>query len=182
MSEFLGVMGYFSDADALKNAVEAAHREHLRRPVTYSPLPDEEALEILRPGTSPIRWTCLLGGLAGMGIGWAMTVWMSFDYPLVVGGKPFVSWPPYAVIVFELTILFASLGTVAGFLVLARLPRQNPSAGYRPSFSIDEFALFLKCDEESEERRLIERILRESGADRVVLVRSRDDLPIRRST
>ena len=39
---------------------------------------------------------------------------MSHDWPLLVGGKPIGSIPPYVVIIFELTILLGALSTVAG--------------------------------------------------------------------
>jgi hypothetical protein len=44
------------------------------------------------------------------------------SWPLIVGGKPIVSIPPFIIIAFALTILFGSLSTFLGFLILSRLP------------------------------------------------------------
>ena len=54
---------------------------------------------------SPVRLFTLIGGLTGCAAGFGMTIWMSHDWPLVVGGKPIGAIPPYVVIAFELTIL-----------------------------------------------------------------------------
>ena len=37
-------------------------------------------------------------------------------------GKPFYAWPPYTIVCFELTVLFASFAAVLGMLYLNRLP------------------------------------------------------------
>ncbi|MGZ8432659.1 MAG: quinol:electron acceptor oxidoreductase subunit ActD, partial [Candidatus Deferrimicrobiaceae bacterium] len=46
----------------------------------------------------------------------------TLSWPLIVGGKPIVSVPPFLIIAFALTILFGALSTFAGFLLLSRLP------------------------------------------------------------
>ena len=46
---------------------------------------------------------------------------MSHDWPLVVGGKPIGSIPPYVVIAFELTILLGALSTVAAVALFSIL-------------------------------------------------------------
>jgi len=39
----------------------------------------------------------LVGGLTGCSAGFALTTWMSYDWPLLVGGKPIAALPPYVV-------------------------------------------------------------------------------------
>jgi len=55
------------------------------------------------------------------------------------------SIPPYVVIAFELTILFGGLSTALGMVLLGRLPRFRPSAGYDPRFSNDRFGVAVQC-------------------------------------
>ena len=73
-----------------------------------------------------------------------MTIWMSRDWPLLVGGKPFDAVPPYVVLAFELTILYGALATVAGVIILSMVKslRGRP---YHPSFSDDRIGLFVPC-------------------------------------
>jgi hypothetical protein len=165
---FEGVIAFFDDADPLKDAVTASLDRGFTSVVSYSPLPDEESLEVLHPRTSDVRWTALCGALFGLGVGWAMTVWMSQDYPLLTGGKPLVSWQPFAVSTFEITALFTSIFTVIGFLAFARLPRQYATPSYRPRFAVDRFALYLPCEEESDERTGFETLMHECEAVAVI--------------
>ncbi len=55
----------------------------------------------------------LLGGIDGMFAGLGLQVWVSaIAYPLNIGGRPFISWPMFIPVTFELTILFASFAAV----------------------------------------------------------------------
>jgi hypothetical protein len=65
----------------------------------------------------------LVGGILGFTTGMTMIWWMNaYDYPLVVGGKPYFS-PLFAFpISYELTILFTAFATIIGMFLLNRLP------------------------------------------------------------
>lgn len=65
----------------------------------------------------------LAGGIIGFCTGMSMIWFMNaFDYPLVVGGKPYFS-PMFAFPVsYELTILFTAFATIGGMFFLNRLP------------------------------------------------------------
>jgi hypothetical protein len=43
------------------------------------------------------------------------------SYPLIIGGKPFLSVPAFVPITFELTVLFSGLAMVAALLIRSRL-------------------------------------------------------------
>ncbi|HEY2824633.1 MAG TPA: DUF3341 domain-containing protein, partial [Gemmatimonadales bacterium] len=112
---------------------------------------------------SPVRMWTLLGGLTGCVSGFAMTLWMSYDYPIVVGGKPVGSIPPYVVIAFELTILFGALATLAG-LIFHTL-RDNRAAAYDPRCSDDHIGVFVPCP--VERRPAVQQLLQTAGATEV---------------
>ena len=88
---------------------------------------------------SPVRLFTLIGGLTGCAAGFGMTLWMSHDWPVVVGGKPIGSIPPYVVIAFELTILLGALSTVAAVALFSILMGKR-GAAYDPRFSDDRSA------------------------------------------
>ena len=73
---------------------------------------------------SKVGWFTFIGGATGYTTGMIMIWWMNaFDYKIVIGGKPMFS-PFYAFPVsYELTILFASFGSLIGMFLLNRLPR-----------------------------------------------------------
>jgi hypothetical protein len=94
-----------------------------------------------------------------------MTMWMSLDYPVVVGGKPIPSVIPYIVIMFELTILLGALATVTGLVVHAVKNRR--AAAYDPQFTDDQIGVFVPCG--AERRTAIQQLFQKSGAEEVRL-------------
>ena len=49
---------------------------------------------------SRVRIFTLIGGLVGAFTGFFITIWMSNDWPIMIGGKPFASIPPYIIIAY----------------------------------------------------------------------------------
>jgi len=90
------------------------------RVITPFGVPEVE--EILPGKRSKVRYFALVGAASGTVTGFAFTILTSLSWPLIVGGKPIVSIPPFIIIAFALTILFGALSTFAGFLLLSRLP------------------------------------------------------------
>lgn len=90
------------------------------RVITPFGVPEVE--EILPGVRSKVRFFALVGAASGTVTGFAFTILTSLSWPLIVGGKPIVSIPPFIIIAFALTILFGALSAFAGFLLLSRLP------------------------------------------------------------
>ena len=138
---------------------------------TYSPATFPEVDDAVVEKPSRVRTFTLVGGLTGVVTGYALTIWMSLDWPIMIGGKPFASIPPYTVIAFELTILFGGLATLLGLLAVGRLPwggfGRSPST-YSARFSAEEFGLVVACEERDVAE--IEALLRSHTAREVTLV------------
>ncbi len=137
----------------------------------YAPAAFPELDDVLDPKPSRVRLWTLIGGLLGVVTGYAMTIWMSYDWPVVIGGKPFASIPTYTIIGFELTILFGGLATLFGLLVVGRLPYGrfgHEDRAYSARFSGDEFGLAVVCSERDVEE--VTALLRASDAKEVNLV------------
>jgi hypothetical protein len=116
----------------------------------YAPAAFRELEDALDERPSGVRAWTLIGGLLGVTTGYALTLWMANDWPIVVGGKPFSSVAPYTVIAFELTILFGGLATLLGLLVVGGLPYGGfgkSDKGYSARFSAEEFGLVVECSE-----------------------------------
>jgi hypothetical protein len=86
------------------------------------PIPVHEVEHLLHPKPSRLKFFTLVGAIVGLFSGFALTIGTSLDWPLITGGKPIVSLPPYIIIAFELTILFGGILTFVGFLILSRMP------------------------------------------------------------
>lgn len=90
----------------------------------------------------------LLGTLSAVGL---MTWVTLVDYPMVIGGKPFWSWPAFVPIAFELTVLLASvLSVVAMIVIYFKFPNnRHPlhDTAYMRRVSSDMFGVYIKADD-----------------------------------
>lgn len=138
-----GVLGRFAELDAAVEAIDRLREKGMKDIVVFTPVPRHELEHALHAPQSPVRLFTLVGGLTGAAAGFALTVWTSLDWPLVTGGKPIISIPPFVIIGFEMTILFGALATVLGFMVNAWLPRARARVVYDTSFSVDHFGVYV---------------------------------------
>ncbi|GBQ27044.1 DUF3341 domain-containing protein [Gluconacetobacter azotocaptans] len=75
-------------------------------------------------GGSVLPAVMLCGGVAGGLGGFLMQAYATtISYPQNIGGRPDLSWPAYIPTTFELAVLGAVVAGMAGFLVLAGMPR-----------------------------------------------------------
>jgi hypothetical protein len=127
MSKQKGILAMFKHLDTLCAAIEKVKgRSDFRDHEVYSPTSYHEIEHACAYAPSPVRWFTLVGAMTGTVTGFALALLCDWDWPVVVGGKsPGVfSLPAYVVLGFEFTILFGAIATVAGVLVMCRMP--NP--------------------------------------------------------
>lgn len=156
-----GVLASFIHVDAAVEAIRALRARGVRDLVVYSAAPNHEIEEALDQSVSPVRLFTLIGGLTGCAAGFGMTIWMSLDWPVLVGGKTIASIPPYVVIAFELTILLGALSTVTAVALLSVLMGKRGIA-YDPRYSDDQIGIFVPS--KSDQQGPIEQLLRSAGA------------------
>ena len=156
-----GVLASFIHVDAAADAIRALRAKGIRNLVVYSASPNHEIEEALDQRVSPVRLITLIGGLTGCAAGFGMTLWMSHDWPVLVGGKPIGSIPPYVVIAFELTILLGALSTVAA-VALFSVAMGKRGIAYDPQYSDDQIGIFVP--EAAGQARQLEQMLRDAGA------------------
>ncbi len=156
-----GVLASFVHIDAATDAIRALRAKGHRNLTVYSAAPNHELEEALEHKTSPVRLFTLIGGLTGCAAGFGMTLWMSYDWPVVVGGKPIGAIPPYVVIAFELTILLGALSTVMAVGLLSVFQGKRGVA-FDPSFTDDRIGIFVPAG--SDQRTPVEQLLRSAGA------------------
>jgi hypothetical protein len=132
-----GVMAEFENPEMLCGAAERAHAAGYRRMDAYSPFPIEGLAEVIGFKRTQLPLIVLIGGIVGGIGGFFLQYWTSvIDYPMLIGGKPYNSWPAFIPVTFETTILGAALAAVLGMLALNGLPMP-----YHPVFNVERFAL-----------------------------------------
>jgi hypothetical protein len=162
------LVGVFELPSPVAEAAKKLRRRGFKELEIYSPVPSHELDHAVDEGPSRVRIFTLIGGLLGAISGYAMTIWMANDWPIMIGGKPLSSIPPYTIIAFELTILFGGVLTVLGLFAVGRLPRVKFDRAYSRRFSSEEFGLVVRCRERDVAE--VEGLLREQGAKEVTLV------------
>jgi len=161
-----GVLGVFQYLDATLDAIKKLRAAGHTDFTVYSPIPRHEIEDALGQAVSPVRMFTLIGGIAGCAVGAWVTLWMSADWPIVVGGKPVGSIPPYVVIMFEMTILFGALSTILGILFnSAFAARRAGTIQYDARFTNDRFGIFVPGG--ADKAAKIESLLRDAGAEEV---------------
>jgi hypothetical protein len=80
------------------------------------------------------RWLALGGAVAGAGAGFCLSAGTAWLYPVQTGDKPIIALFPTGIVTFEITMLFAIIGTMVGMFLEMRLPpwRTRP---YDPAIS-----------------------------------------------
>ena len=158
-----GVLALYRHVDAAVDSIRALKEKGHRDFTVYTPVPNVEIQQAVGHRVSPVRLWTLVGGLTGCVSGFALTLWMSYDWPIVVGGKPIGSVIPYVVIAFELTILFGAGATILGLLYHSWRTRQR--GAYDGSCTDDRIGIFVPCP--AERRTAVEDMLNASGAEEV---------------
>ncbi len=161
------VLGVFAHVDTTVEAIRQLRAKGFSDLTVYTPTPIEDIeheVERVRP-LSKVRLFTLIGGLTGTATGFFLTIWSSLIWSLLTGGKDPVSYPPFIIIAFELTILFGGLASVLAILVLGRLPQVKPSRTYDPRFTLDRFGVAVSCP--ADKAGTVEGLLSAAGAEEV---------------
>jgi Alternative complex III, ActD subunit len=116
-------VGVFRDIESAGRGVEgllrAGFTETQITSLTSVPYPDGVLVKSDRH--TRLRWFALAAGLAGTAAGLLLAVGTAWLYPVQTGDKPIIAWFPTAIVTFEVTMLFALVGTVAGMFLEMKL-------------------------------------------------------------
>ena len=167
-----GLMAEFDNPTALVAAAEKTYAEGYRRFDSYSPYPIHELFDAMHCHDRRVPIFVLLGGITGGLVGFGLQSWVSaVAYPLNIGGRPYISWPMFIPVTFELTILFAALTAVLSWIVLSGLPMP-----YHPVFNVarftggasqDRFFLAIEANDPKYDQRRTLEFLKTLGAREV---------------
>ena len=102
-----------------------------------------------------------------------MQFYINYDYPLNVGGRPLYALSAFAVVTFELTVLFSALSMIVAMLWQNGLPRLNYPVFGAKRFHLaskDRFFLCITGDDAEFDPCQTSAFLKEAGALSVELV------------
>ena len=158
----MAILGTFAFEDDFLAAAKNLTSSGFDNISLLSPLPLEEAQEILGLGKSPVRHFSLAGAIIGAISGFAMAVGTSLVFILPTGGRAIITVPPFLIITYEMTILLGVLFTLLGFHFVSGLPawRDRP---YLSSAGKDKFVVVVE-GADGEQAARAEMIIRDAGA------------------
>lgn len=122
------VLGIYDDEDVLLSGINKVRESGIKIMEVYSPFPVHGIDDALGYKRSRLPRVAFMFGLLGTTLALTMQIWMlGFDWPMIIGGKDFVSLPPFVPVTFELTVLLAALGMVGTFMIISDLkPYKKP--------------------------------------------------------
>jgi hypothetical protein len=142
--EVEGYLAYFDYPDELLHAADETHKAGYKDFDAYSPFPIHGMDDALGLGRSWLPWVTFGAGATGFSLANAMQFGMlAFDWPMIIGGKPYAPWPSFVPIMFELTVLIGGVTTALVMLIAARCFRRNRIMD--PGFTDDRFALWISA-------------------------------------
>ena len=132
-----GLLAEFDTPTQLVNAANKVREAGYTKTDAFSPFPLHEIDEALGIKRSILPILVFCGAITGLLTGIGLQIFVHYiDYPIIVGGRPFISIPSFIPPSYELTILFAAFTAVGGMLLLNGLPQP-----YHPVFNVPRFAL-----------------------------------------
>ena len=140
------IMGLFKEEDQVVSTLAALKETAYKFQRVHSPIPSHKIMDALNLKKSKVGWFTLTGGILGLISGFALAVYCSLEWKLIVSGKPIISLIPFFIVGFELTILFAVFGNVIGLLTQARLPSLKRMDYYDPRCSGEHFGVLAACE------------------------------------
>ncbi len=163
-----GLLAEFANPAELLNAAKAVHGAGYKHFDTHSPFPIHGMDRAMGLGSSRVGYFALGGGITGMFIGFWMQWWMNaVDYPLNISGKPFFAFEQSIPVAFEVTVLLASIGAVAGMFGMNGLPRPYNPLFYSENFrraTDDGFFLHIAASDAMFDINKTEELLTQVGA------------------
>ena len=171
--EAYGLLAEFRSPEDLIAAARKAREAGYRDLDAFTPFPVEGLDRILHLPRPSISFVGLGGAVAGAGIALAMQLFTNYYYPLNVGGRPIYALSAFAVVTFELTILFSALAMLVGMLWQNGLPRLSYPVFGAERFdraSRDRFFLCVSAEDALFDRSSTGAFLSGTGALSVELV------------
>jgi hypothetical protein len=159
------VLGLFTEdqvdeaGDAMEALASAGYTTNEYEVLTGTPYPEGTFGEA-EPKHKLFRWP-LTGAACGFIVGLLLTAGSQLAFPLVTGGKPILSIPPMAIIMYEGTMLGAITFTIVGIILESRLPRMFMGA-YDKRISDGYIGVTVTTEEDRIPKA--EEVLKQAGA------------------
>lgn len=116
------IVGLYDHEEKLLKAIQHVRSKGIEIHDALSPFPVHGIDPVLGLKDTRLHTAGFFFGMTGTLTALSVITFISkFNYPIIVGGKPFWALPAYIPVVFELTVLFAAVGMVVTYLIRNKL-------------------------------------------------------------
>ncbi|RPI04288.1 MAG: DUF3341 domain-containing protein [Ignavibacteriae bacterium] len=162
------ITALFNTPDEIILAAQKTREAGFVRYDVHTPYPVHGMDSAMRLSTSRIGLFAFIFGVLGAVSTILFISWVTIsDYPLVIGGKPFWSWPAFVPVTFEVTVLStAVLSTIAMIVFYFKFPNNaHPlhDTAYMKSVSSDKFGLCIQANDPMFKEAAVKDFLRKIG-------------------
>lgn len=160
------VYGVFDDDEVIKKAAQDVIDKGVKVYEVYSPFPLHGIDPILGYPLSRLPIAAFLFGLTGTILALTLQIYtLGVDWPMIIGGKPFLAFPDFIPITFEATVLISALGMVATFFIVSDLKPYGQKIMFDKRSTDDKFVIAVEVasNKKFTEEQLAET-LKSSGA------------------
>ncbi len=158
------VVGCFDDEQVLFPAVKSVRKAGYKIHDVYTPMPIHGLDAAMGLRDTSLHTAGFIYGIAGLATAFGFITWVfTTDWPMNIGGKPFFSLPAWIPIMFELTVLFASVGMVLTFCYLCQMAPFVKKDHFHPRSTDDLFVMAIECTDKTNEAE-VSQYLQNIGA------------------
>jgi Protein of unknown function (DUF3341). len=119
-----GIIARFDTTSDLLHAAEKIRDAGFKDFDCHSPFPVHGLDDAMGLKRTTLGYLIGAMGMTGALFGFGLQTWIHLiEYPMNISGKPFFAYPAYAIITFELMVLFSAFGAVFGMMYYNKIPR-----------------------------------------------------------
>ena len=151
--DFDGLAAYFDGPDETLVAAAAARDAEWGWESwdVFTPFPIHGIEDAMGIGRSWLPWVTFGAGATGFTLANLLQFGtLTFDWPMIIGGKPHAPWPSFVPIMFELTVLIGGVTTALVMLIASGCFR--PPKIIDPEITNDRFVLWIGSDDPNFEK------------------------------
>ncbi len=164
-----GYTGLFDTPDEIIEAAEKTAAEGFQKYDVHTPYPVHGMDTAMKLKPSKLPYIALVVGLSALFGMFIFMYWMTtIDYPVIVGGKPFFSFPAWVPVLFEITVLSASIGTVVSMIaIFFKFPNiSHPlhDTDFIKSVTSDKYGISIEAEDPKFDEEYVRSFLSSIGA------------------
>ena len=161
------IVADFYDEQVLFPAVKSVRKAGYKIHDVYTPFPIHGLDAALGLKDTDLHTAGFIYGITGTAVAFSFITWVfTTDWPLNIGGKPFFALPAWIPIIFELTVLFASVGMVLTFCYLCQMAPFVKKDHFSLRATDDTFVMAIECNDRTNEQDVMD-FLQNAGAQNV---------------